>query len=86
MVIYEAQAAGCVVVASDLGGMSEMIRAGEDGLLFPPGDSAALAQVLKNLCEDRPMVARLATNAPRPLSVKDQVTRLQGIYRQILGL
>jgi glycosyltransferase involved in cell wall biosynthesis len=41
--IIESLAVGTPIIASDLGGMPEMVRDGETGLLFPPGDSDALA-------------------------------------------
>ena len=44
----EAMAAGRVVVAADAGGAAEMIEHGESGLLFPPGDSAALAAAMSS--------------------------------------
>lgn len=84
-VMYEAQAAGCVVVASDLGGMSEMIRPEVDGLLFPPGDSESLSQCLNRLCEDRALTARLAAAAPHPPTVQEQVTQLESLYSQVLS-
>lgn len=43
----EAQAMGCPVIASKLGGFAETIAAGETGWLFPPGDVEALAIALK---------------------------------------
>lgn len=50
--IAEAQAAGCAVVASALGGTPEMIDDGVTGRLVPPGDVAALAQVLTQLATE----------------------------------
>jgi glycogen synthase len=44
--MLEAMAASRVVVASRAGGMGELIRDGEDGLLFRPGDEADLARVI----------------------------------------
>lgn len=83
-VIYEAQAAGCAVVATDLAGMSEMIRPEQDGLLFPPGDSETLAEHLRRLGRDRPLVKRLCANAPPPPTVQNQATALESIYREVL--
>jgi PEP-CTERM/exosortase A-associated glycosyltransferase len=42
----EAMAQGRLVVASDVGGHRELIRDGETGLLFRPGDPASLAAVV----------------------------------------
>lgn len=50
--IIEAMAAGLPVVASDVGGVSELVVHGETGLLVPPGNHAALAHALESLLED----------------------------------
>ncbi len=47
----EAMAMGKVVVGSDVGGLRELIRAGETGLLVRPGDAAALAHLLADITE-----------------------------------
>jgi glycosyltransferase involved in cell wall biosynthesis len=50
--VMEGMSSGLAVVASDSGGTPEMITHGADGLLFPPGDCAALAEHLGRLAED----------------------------------
>src|ERR1700730_7354848 len=51
-VVIEAMAAGIPVVGSHCGGIAEQIVDGASGLLFPPGDSAALANALERLLND----------------------------------
>jgi len=46
-VIPLASAFGTPAIASDTGGLAEQVRAGETGLLFPPGDSQALARTIE---------------------------------------
>ena len=48
-VILEAQAAGLPVGASAVDGCQEVIEDGVNGLLFPAGDTAALASMLRDL-------------------------------------
>lgn len=45
-VLTESLQSGCVVVASDIGGMTERIVHKENGVLFPAGDAQALADVV----------------------------------------
>jgi len=52
MVLTEAFASGTPVVCSDVGGYREVVRAGVDGLLVPPGDAPELAAALRALAED----------------------------------
>jgi glycosyltransferase involved in cell wall biosynthesis len=53
----EMAACGLPVVASRLQGLCEAVLDGKTGVLFPPGDSQALADVLANLL-DHPQLAR----------------------------
>jgi glycosyltransferase involved in cell wall biosynthesis len=59
----EAIASGLPVVASAVGGVPELIRDGETGLLFPPGDSGRLAEAIIRLLEDDDLYQRLKTGA-----------------------
>jgi 2-deoxystreptamine N-acetyl-D-glucosaminyltransferase/2-deoxystreptamine glucosyltransferase len=58
--IIEAMALGTTVLASDVGGIPEIIDHGVHGLLAPPGDDAALAEQLAKLAADPALRARLA--------------------------
>jgi len=51
-VVLEALAAGVPVVASDLGGLSEAVEPGRNGLLFPAGDAEALRLSLEQVAGD----------------------------------
>jgi len=62
-VLVEAMASGVPVVASDVGGIPEVVRDGETGLLVRPGDVAALAAALDRLVADPEVRARLAAGA-----------------------
>lgn len=60
-VLVEARAFGCPVVASRVGGVPDSVEDGVDGLLFPAGDAAALAERLIRLSADRELQVRLRT-------------------------
>jgi len=55
MAVVEALAAGCPVVMTAVGCAGELVRSGENGLVVPVGDQAALAQALKRLLADEPL-------------------------------
>lgn len=57
----EAMAAGVPVVATDVGAVAEMIRAG--GLLIEPGSASALADAVRRVEGDGPLRAELARGA-----------------------
>lgn len=49
LVVLEAMAAGCPVVATGIDGTKEIIQNGWDGYLFPPGDSDSAARAVIHL-------------------------------------
>ncbi|HIK42337.1 glycosyltransferase family 4 protein [Thermoleptolyngbya sp. M55_K2018_002] len=53
-------AMGTPVIASNIGGLAEMVNHGQDGLLVPPGDSRALADAIIHLLSDRALQERFA--------------------------
>lgn len=58
-VLLEAMALGRPVVATDAGGPREVVSAGVDGLLVPPGDARAMAQAMARLLDDVDLRSRL---------------------------
>jgi glycosyltransferase involved in cell wall biosynthesis len=50
--VLEAMAAGLPVVATDVGGVHEVVLDGETGRLVPPGDVRALAAALSEMVDD----------------------------------
>lgn len=53
--VIEAMAAGLPVVASQVGGVGELVVDGETGLLVSPGDPQALAGALARLLDEAPL-------------------------------
>ncbi|NYT63135.1 glycosyltransferase family 4 protein [Alcaligenaceae bacterium] len=58
-VFVEAAAAGLPVIATDVGGVSEMLQDDVSGILVPLGNQAALTQALQRLIEDAPLRAQM---------------------------
>lgn len=82
-VIREAHAAGVPVVASDLGGMAEMVRHDVDGLLFAPGDAGALQAALQRLLDEPGLLARLREDTPSELTIDEDAAFLCARYREV---
>ena len=62
-VIVESFARGRGVVASATGGIQDLVTAGVEGLLVPPGDAAALAPALVRVHSDPDLAERLGASA-----------------------
>jgi glycosyltransferase involved in cell wall biosynthesis len=61
--VIEAMSAGLPVVATNVGGIPEVVEHDRNGLLVPAGDPAALASALRNLLGDAPRCRRLGAAA-----------------------
>lgn len=59
----EALSVGVPVVATSVGGVPEVVRDGENGLLVPPGDPQVLAAALRRVLEEPGLRERLAAAA-----------------------
>lgn len=72
-VVVESLLAGAATVATAAGGVVGMIRHGTDGLLYPPGDAAALARALGELLEggEAPRARFAVAARQRALSLVD---------------
>jgi glycosyltransferase involved in cell wall biosynthesis len=62
-VVSLAYGMGKLVVASAVGGLQEVVRSGQDGLLVPPGDVAALAAAIIELFNNQQLQAKLRAGA-----------------------
>jgi glycosyltransferase involved in cell wall biosynthesis len=88
VVLLEAMNERLPVVASDIGGITDIVRDGETGLLVPPGDSASLAAALLRLADDTRLASRLADRGFEHLhshfSWDSIVQHWLAIYRRVI--
>jgi glycosyltransferase involved in cell wall biosynthesis len=82
--LMEAMACGCACIASRTGGNPELIREGETGLLFEPGNTQDLAEKLRRLLDNPDLRSRVAEAGSRSIrdrfSLAASVKRMQEIY------
>ena len=87
--LLEAMAHELPVVGTTVGGVPEVIVAGETGFLAPPRDGAALAQRLRPLLDSSPLRQRLGHAARdrviRHFHVADMVRSTLAVYRELLS-
>jgi glycosyltransferase involved in cell wall biosynthesis len=87
VVLLEAMSFGKPVIASDVGGIPDIVIQEQNGLLVPPGDANALAGAVERLARDPAMVRRLGERAVRDVranfSWKSILDRLEDVYRGV---
>jgi len=87
--LMDAGRAGLAVVGTSAGGIPEVVRDGETGLLAPPRDPAALAARVDRLVQDPPLRERLgraaAARVEQAFSVDRMVAGTVQAYREVLG-
>jgi glycosyltransferase involved in cell wall biosynthesis/O-antigen/teichoic acid export membrane protein len=86
--IVEAMLCGIPAVASDVGGVSELVLDGETGYLVPPDDPHALAAALRRLLDDPELRARLGARgreiAEERYDPATSARMFEAIYRELL--
>lgn len=86
--VIEAFAARVPVVATRVGGVSEIVRHEDTGLLVPTEDALALAQGITRLSNDADLRARLVTNGERlyreELTARSMLEHTLALYQRCL--
>jgi glycosyltransferase involved in cell wall biosynthesis len=87
--LLEGAAAGIPLVGSNLGGIPEIIRHGENGFLFRPGDAVALAGAIGNIIEDPALRERMCRRSrdigEKEFSLQKFISAIRGIYEELAG-
>ncbi|HEX4680561.1 MAG TPA: glycosyltransferase family 4 protein [Gaiellaceae bacterium] len=84
----EALSVGTPVVSTAVGGVPEVVRDGENGLLVPAGDVPALATALRRMLDDDALRDRLAAGAqPSVAAIGRDATyeRLERVLHEAVG-
>lgn len=84
--LMEATAAGVPVVATDVGGVGELVRHGDTGLLVEPGNPTALAEAIHAALEDPDGARDRAERAARGAedhSVDEMCRRTAQVYERL---
>ncbi|MBU0652909.1 MAG: glycosyltransferase family 4 protein, partial [Proteobacteria bacterium] len=87
-VLVEAMAMGKPIIASSIGGIPDIVRSGENGILVPVGDTAAWAEAIARLCRDPEERRRMGDAgmqmAPR-YSSEEMVKMIDQLYGKLLN-
>lgn len=88
MAVLEAMARGVCVVASDVGGIPELVEHGRSALLVPPDDIDSLGTALRTVLGDRALRERLGGEERQRVLAEFDVDvvwrRLDSLYREVI--
>ncbi len=88
-VVIEAQAAGVPVVATQVGGVVDIIEDGKNGLLVPPADPKSMADAIMRIFKDTQLAQSLAQNAyakvKEKYNIELMVKNTLDVYRDALS-
>jgi glycosyltransferase involved in cell wall biosynthesis len=87
LVYLEAMVAGTPVIATSLGGASEVFNDGEEALFVHPTDVAGLAQAIENLAGNRQMRTKLIAGGKKAadrFSVEAQAEKTEELFLRVL--
>lgn len=85
LVIQEAFAAGVPVLASNIGGMAELVRPGAGGWQFAVGDWRDLRRSVEALRDGPQMIAEARRTIPAVPTLPEHVARLESIFAEAIA-
>jgi hypothetical protein len=87
-VLVEAMSAGLRIVASRGGGIPDLVKHGENGLLVPPANAGALERAISDLLSDKAKRKRMGETGKRmcrPYSIEAMVEKIDDLYSRLLA-
>ena len=79
----EAMAMGKTVIASDVGGLKELINDGEDGLLFKSGEAHDLVKKILHVMNNKPLAQKLRQTARKNMVQNRNWTKIAETYKTV---
>jgi glycosyltransferase involved in cell wall biosynthesis len=83
LVIHEAFQAGVPVIGARVGGIPELLRGGESGLLYDASSAAELADCLATLVASRERLAELAAAPPPVKPIEQDAAEWEALYAAV---
>jgi glycosyltransferase involved in cell wall biosynthesis len=86
--VMEAMSVGCPVIASRIGGSTDLVIDGETGLLIEPGDPSALREATERLLANpslRREMGQAALRKVKEFRANVIVPRIEQVYEQVVG-
>lgn len=87
IVVIEAMSMGRPVIASRIGGLSDVIFDGQNGFLVPPGNAQELKQAMQRLVDDttlRKQMEKGALQRAQDFRAGAVIPRIESVYRRLV--
>jgi glycosyltransferase involved in cell wall biosynthesis len=88
-VIIEGMAAGKPVVATNGGGVPEIVQDGRTGILVPMGDASAMAEAICRICADPVLAGTMGSRGKQRVAehftIEQTARKVESVYANILG-
>lgn len=88
MALIEAMAAGLPVIGTEIGGIPELIRSGENGFLVAPGSVGALADAMVKLAKDGALRIRMGRRSRQiyeeMFTLSRMIQQIEALYERLL--
>jgi len=84
LVLLEAWAVKTPVIGADSGGIAELVRQGQGGLLFKPQDAPSLAETIERLYQDPELLKKISQSIPeRVRTMAEVASDMEIIYQRL---
>ena len=88
LTMLEAMSSGAGIIATEVGGIPEVIEHGKEGILISPEDPTALAGAIAELLKDRELRVKLSVNAYKKVkekySIEVYIKNILEFYKSLL--
>ncbi len=85
LTIHEAFLAKTPVIASDIGGMAELIQDGINGLLFRTGSARDLCKKMERIIRQPDLIGQLSANIGPVKTIEENALEIQQIYHDLIA-
>jgi glycosyltransferase involved in cell wall biosynthesis len=85
LTIHEAFLANTPVIASDIGGMAELVQDGVNGLLFRTGSTRDLRRKLERIIRQPDLIGRLSINIWPVKTIEENAGEIERIYHEVIA-
>jgi len=85
LTIHEAFLAKTPVIASNIGGMAELVQDGVNGLLFKVGDIADLRKKITMIVQHPDLISKLSANIGPVKTIEENAVEVEKIYQDLIA-